>query len=344
MSEQEGGRTAARGVEETLPVPASPVGMLLLLSCIAIWGVNAVTVKIATKPPTGVGFDPVFLTGLRFLVVAPCLAAMVALRGRAAALRLEKGDGWRYAAFGFVAIVLAETLIPMALRYSTVANVTLLSHGTLSLFTALWALLLFGQRLARTGWAGAAIALVGVGVVAGSAPTTGARGGLHFGGANWRGDAFAIFRSVEHSCYLLYLSRWLRQRSVLQVTVYNCVFGALWLLPYVIYRAVGFPWAQVPPIVWGAFAWTVIPTTLYGFLAWNWGMSRVGAVAASNMFYLMPISAAVAAWAILGEPVTRGQALGGLVIIIGILLLRWDTMVAAGLRLPDWRLRLPWGR
>ena len=327
--------------------PPSWGGMLLLLSCIAIWGVNAVAFKVATKPPTGVGFDPVFLTGLRFLIVAPCLVGMVAARGRLESLRLEKSDGWRYALFGFVAIVLGETLQPLALRSTTVANLTLLSHGTISLFTALWAFALFGQRIARTGWAGAVIALAGVAVVAGSAPGAASGAGLHFDGATWRGDAIAIFRSIEHSCYLLYLARWLQKRSVLQVTVYNCVFGALWLLPYVVWRtAAGFPWGGVPPLAWAAFAWTIIPTTLYGFLVWNWGMRRVGAVAASNLFYLMPVSAAVAAWALLGEPVTRGQVLGGLVIVIGIVLLRWETLVAVGLiRLPpewqEWRLRLP---
>lgn len=309
----------------------SRLGFALMLSCVAIWGINAVAFKFCTRPTRGVGFDPVFLTGLRFLIVAPCLALLVALR-RPDALRLTKSDVGRYTVFGFVAIVLAETLQPLALRYTSVANLTLLSHGTISLFAALWALLFFKQRIAPSGWAGAAVALVGVAFVAASA-----RGAaLHFGTETLRGDAIALFRSVEHSLYLLFLAQWLRQRSALQVTVYNCAFGALWLLPYVLWRAPQFAWREVAPVTWGAFAWTVVPTTLYGFLAWNWSMSRVGAIAATNLFYLMPVSAALAAWLLLGEPVTPGQAWGGLVIIAGVVLLRWEALAAVGVRLPEW--------
>lgn len=314
------------------------LGLALLASCIAVWGVNAVAFKVCTKPATGAGFDPVFLTGLRFLAVAPSLATLVAWR-KPEALRLQPGDWKRYVVFGFVAIVLAETLQPFALRYTSVANLTLLSHGTISLFTAFWALLLLKQRLAPAGWVGAFIATAGVAVVAATGPGVG--GGLHFDLATLRGDGIALFRSVEHSCYLLMLAQWLRQRSAVQVTVYNCVFGALWLLPYVVWRGFGFPWAQVAPLTWAAFAWTVVPTTIYGFLAWNWAMSKVGAVAATNLFYLMPVSAALAAWALLGEPITAGQVLGGVVILAGIVLLRWEALEAAGVRLPEWRWRLP---
>jgi drug/metabolite transporter (DMT)-like permease len=314
--------------------------MLLMLSCVAVWGVNAVAFKAATKPTTGVGFDPFFLTGLRFLIVTPCMAAMVALK-QPGDLKLQKGDWLPALLFGFVAIVLGETLQPLSLRFTSVANLTLLSHGTISLFTAFWAAVLFKQRIARSGWLGALIAMIGVGIVAAS----GRGGGLRFDSQSFVGDGIALFRSVEHSLYLLMLSRWMQKHPVAQVTFYNCAFGALWMLPYVIYKGWDFPWSEVPASVWWAFAWTIVPTTLYGFLAWNWAMSKAGAVAATNVFYFMPLAAAVSAWALLGEPITSGQMVGGVVIVAGVILLRWDAMVQAGiLRLPEnwreWRERL----
>ncbi len=320
----------AAGGHETL----SPLGWWLLLSCIAIWGVNAVAFKIGTRGTHG--FDAILMNGLRFLAVAPCLALLVGLR-RPSALRLTRQDVLRYALFGFFAVALGETLVALALGFTSVANVTLLSHGTISLFTALWAVGLRQQTITRTGWVGAIIALAGVAMVA----TQGGQG-LRLDGESWIGDLIAVGRSMVHGGYLLVLARWLRERSVLQVTVYNCVFGALWLLPYVVWKAPSIEWSAVPPMTWAALAWTVVPTTLYGFLAWNWGMRRVGAVAATNLFYLMPVSAALAAWVILGERLRLGQVLGGVVIIVGIVLLRWDTLVAVGWQAP--RVRLPWRR
>jgi len=326
------------GSPDPVAAPKSAAtGFLILLSCIVIWGVNSVAFKMCTRPATGIGLEPLFLTGLRFMIVVPCLAVMIAFK-QPEALKLAPGDIKKYLVFGFFAIVMAETLQPIALQYTSVANLTLLSHGTMSLFTAFWALALFKQRIPPAGWVGAVIALFGVGLVA----ANGGNGGFRMDTESLQGDAVALFRSVEHSCYLLYLSRWLQRRPVLQVSFYNCAFGVAYLIPYVLWKGVSFPWAQVPASVWWWFLWTIGPTTLYGFLAWNWAMRRVGAITASNMYYLMPVAAAIAAYFILGEPLRMGQVIGGAVIIFGVLLLRWETLIETGIKMPV--IRLPFWR
>ena len=325
-----------RTVVTTEEAPAPAWGGLILLSCVLIWGVNAVAFKVGTN---GRGtFDPILLNGLRFLLVAPVITLMVAAY-RPGDLRIgDRRDVFRYLWFSLVSVALGETLITLSLRYTSVANMTLLGPGTIPLFTAFWAVALREQTLTRLGWVGAAVALVGVGLVAASG-----RYGLRVDTRSLVGDGIALSRSFIHGAYLLLLTRALRERPVLTVTVYNVVFAALWLLPYVLWRAFsGFRWAEVPAPDWWALGWTVLPTTVYGFLAWNWGMRRVGAVAATNLMYLLPVCGAAAAWLILGEPMTWGQALGGVVIIGGIVLLRWDTLVTAGIHINLPRLRLPW--
>lgn len=313
---------------------SSRLGMLLLLSCVAIWGVNAVAFKVGTR---GVyAFDAVMLNGLRFLLVAPFFLLIVAIR-RPGALRVEnKRDLIRYALYGFISVAASETLLTLSVRYTSVANMTLLGPGTISLFTAFWAVLLREQKLTRTGWIGAVVALLGVGLVAS------AGGGLRIDPESLKGDALALFRSALQGGYLLLLTRTLRERPVLTVTVYNVLFGALAFVPYVLWKAPSIPWAKVPGGAWLALAWTVLPTTVYGFLAWNWSMRRTGAVAATNLMYLIPVFGALAAWAVLGEPLHVGQILGGVVIVAGIVTLRWDTMISGGYipRFPA--LRLPW--
>jgi drug/metabolite transporter (DMT)-like permease len=313
---------------------SSGLGMFLLLSCVAIWGVNAVAFKVGTRGPYA--FDAVMINGLRFLLVAPCFLVIIALK-RPGALRVEhKSDLLRYAAYGFISVAASETLLTLSVRYTSVANMTLLGPGTISLFTAFWAVLLREQRLTRTGWVGAVVALLGVALVAS------AGGGLRIDPESLKGDALALFRSALQGGYMLLLTRTLRERPVLTVTVYNVLFGALAFLPYVIWKAPTIEWSRVPEPVWMALAWTVLPTTLYGFLAWNWSMRRTGAIAATNMMYLVPVFGALAAWAILKEPLHVGQIIGGVVIVGGIVTLRWDTMVSGGYtpRLPS--LRLPW--
>jgi drug/metabolite transporter (DMT)-like permease len=305
----------------------SPVGTLVLLSCVAIWGVNAVAFKVGARI-----FDPILLNGLRFLLVAPIIVGIVWARDRSA-FRVQ---GWpdiaRYAVFGLVSVALSETLMALAVQHTSVANMTLLGPGTIALWVALWAVALREQTLTRAGWIGAFVAMAGVGIVAASGPH-----GFRLDAGSIKGDAIALARSIVHGLYLLFLTRALRERPVLTVTVYNVLFGALWLLPYVLWRAPHSPGPTCPSNAWLALAWTVLPTTVYGFLAWNWGMRQVGAVASTNLFYLLPVFGALAGRLLLGEPFMPGQALGGLIVIGGIVLLRWDTLAQAGLN-----VRLPW--
>jgi drug/metabolite transporter (DMT)-like permease len=288
-----------------------------------IWGVNAVAFKVGGRT-----FDPILLNGLRFLAVAPCLALIVAARSPALLRTEGRADLLRYAAYGFVSVALGEVLMTYAVQYTSVANMTLLGPGTISLFTALWAVALREQTLTRVGWVGALVAFAGVGMVA---ALGGGSHGLRLDPTSLKGDAIALLRSAVHGGYLLLLARTLRERPVPTVTVYNVVFAALWLLPYVLWRAPGVAWAEVPGVAWLALLWTIVPTTVYGYLVWNWGMRRVGAVASTNFMYLLPVFAALAGWVLLKEPITIGQVLGGVVIVLGIVLLRWDAMASAGL-------------
>jgi drug/metabolite transporter (DMT)-like permease len=311
--------------------------MALLLACVAIWGVNGVASKIGTRPPYG--FDPILFNGLRFLFVAPCIVGLIAWRKPEALRVQDPRDLIRYAVYALISITLGETLLTWSVHFTSVANTTLLGPGTIPLFTALWAVVLGEQRLSRLGWLGALVALAGVAIVASSSAA-----GFRVDPSSLKGDAIALGRSAVHGAYLLFLTRTLRERPVPTVTTYNIVFAALWFLPYVLWRAPHVPWHAAPWTVWAALAWAVVPTTVFGFLAWNWAMRSAGAVAATNVVYLQPVFAAVAAWLILGEPLGLHQALGGAVVVLGIVMLRWDTMLSGGF-LPRWRwssLRLPW--
>jgi drug/metabolite transporter (DMT)-like permease len=293
---------------------------LTLLACIAVWGVNAVALKAAARPDSGPSFDALFLSGIRFAVCAPLFALLLARKDRNL-LRLTRHEARTYAIFGLFSVLVGEFLTALAIRYTSVANLTLLGNGTLSLCTALWAWALFKEPPGRYLFPGAALALTGVALIALHGP-----GGLTFGGATWRGDALALARSVIHGGYLLFLGRWLQNNPPLKVTLYNVGFGALWALPYTLWRSIHFPWSQLSPLSWSALAWTIFPTTLFGFVAWNHATAKVGPVVATNAMYLLPPAAALAAYLLLGEPFTRWHALGGVLIALGIALLRWETL------------------
>ena len=294
-------------------------GLLVLLSCVAIWGMTAVAFKIGTRPPSP--FNAFSFNGVRFLLVAPVLVGLIAWH-RPDALRVpNKAELWRYVGLGVFSIGISETLYTLAAHYTPVANMTLLGPGTIGLFTGIWSVVLREQKWNKSQALGAIIALGGVGVVAGAGV-----GGFRFENQTLIGDGISLFRSALHGLYLIFLGRTLRERPVLTVTVYNIIFGACAYLPYVLWESRSIDWTHIPPPVWASLVFAVVPTTIYGFAAWNWGMRNVGAVAATNLFYLLPVFAAVAAWAVLGEPLRPAQLFGGIVIVLGILILRWEEL------------------
>jgi drug/metabolite transporter (DMT)-like permease len=302
-----------RGLILGLPKPS--IGLWTLISCVAIWSVNAVALREATQ--VGVGIDPIALTCLRFLVVGPIFAIGLALKDKNA-LKLDRKSIGVYLIFGLVSIVFGETMQTLALRYTSVANLTLLSHGTIALFTALWAQILYKEKITRWGWIGAGVAMVGVGVIA-----MHSAGGLRFDSESWKGDALALLRSIIHSCYLLYMSRWMQAgRSPIATTTYICLFGSLWCLPFALPNLIAFDWSHASTRFYLAVFWTVVPTTLYGFLAWNAAMKKVGAQAATNLMYFMPLASALTAWLLIGQVPTLWHAIGGVIILGGVMLLR----------------------
>ena len=288
----------------------------VIILCIAIWGVNATALKVAMRPASGLAFDPIFLSGLRFCFVAPLLALGLGWQDRTL-LKFTRRELAMYACFGLSSIVVGEIIQALAVRYTSVANLTLLSHGTIPLSTALWARGLYGEPFGKKALLGAGIALVGVALVATHAP-----GGLHFGGDTWRGDALALLRAALHGGFLTLLGNQLQSTPALKVTLGNVGFGALWSLPYVLWRGSSFDFAAVTPQTWLAVFWTAVPTTLFGFVAWNAAVGTVGTVAATSAMYALPFAAAVGAYFMIHEPITLWHVLGGGLIITGILLTR----------------------
>jgi drug/metabolite transporter (DMT)-like permease len=288
----------------------------VVVLCIAIWGVNATALKVAMRPASGEAFDPVFLSGLRFLFVAPLLALGLFWQDRTL-LRFTRRELKMYACFGLSSMIVGEIIQALAVRYTSVANLTLLSHGTIPLSTALWARGLYGEPFGKKALLGAGIALIGVALVATHAP-----GGLRFGGETWRGDALALLRAALHGGFLTLLGRQLQTTPALKVTLGNVGFGALWSLPYVLWRGSHFDFAAVAPQTWLAVFWTAVPTTLFGFVAWNAAVGAVGTVTATSAMYALPFAAALGAFVLIHEPITLWHVLGGGLILTGIVLTR----------------------
>jgi drug/metabolite transporter (DMT)-like permease len=118
----------------------------------------------------------------------------------------------------------------------------------------------------------------------------------------------------------------LTRHSALAVTARSIGWGALSMLPLVIFEwLAGARAAPTARGLVGALYLAVVITAL-GYLVWNWALSRVGAPRAAIFVTVQPIAGALLGVGILHEPLTPFTAAGGLLIVAGL----WLTVTGQG--------------
>lgn len=197
-----------------------------------------------------------------------------------------------------------------ALQHTPVARATLLVCTT-PLWTTLGGVLLRRHRFtARLGGAGL-LAAVGIGLVT--------RASAHASGAaTGQGDALATLGGVLFAVYLLSVEGLHKTVSPrVQVTVaYAVAAGALWagLL------ARGGITVHYSAGVWAAILGMTIGPQILGHTLLNSLLRHFPSSTVAFSLLLEPVIAAGLAWALLGQTVTGGQAVGGVLVVAALAL------------------------
>jgi len=260
-------------------------------------GFAAIIVRLTDVGPTAAGF-------WRLMLAAPLLymlrrtqipAEAPKPQGRARALMLVAGL--------FFAGDLA--LWHRSIHLTSVANSTLLSNLS-PVFLALTLHFGFGEKHVRRFWIGLALALAGAGwLVADSLRI---------------GPETAAATAVFYAGYQLLVSRSRRVYSALDVMFWSSLAGACALLPLALLAGETlFPQTARGWLLLLALAW-VVHVGGQGLIAW--AQAHLPASFASVTLLVQPVAAAVFAWLLLNERFGLQQAIGGVIILAGILLCR----------------------
>ena len=173
--------------------------------------------------------------------------------------------------------------------------------------------LLLGERLAPREALGAALALLGtLLVVVNGVP------GLSQGLVpHWRGDGLLILAGIAYGSYSLFGRDVLLRHDPLRVTAQSILWGALAMVPLAaLEMPVTIVWST--RLLLGAGYLAVVITAL-GYLVWNWALARVPAPRAAISLSLQPVLGALLGVAFLGEAFTAFTAVGGALIVAGLI-------------------------
>jgi drug/metabolite transporter (DMT)-like permease len=123
---------------------------------------------------------------------------------------------------------------------------------------------------------------------------------------------------LSYASWNLFGKRVRRRYGVLTVLTYGFGFGALALLPFQFF--VPFPW-PAPLDTWLWFAGLIFVPTIGAWYAYMFGLGRLPASVASILSMMEIPFVAVYAYFLLNELMTLTQAIGAVMVIIGVSLL-----------------------
>lgn len=260
------------------------------------WGLTVPLSKLALE-----WLGPAWLTVGRFGVAAPLLALVAHRRVRAALRPAVVGWG----ALGYGAVIVIQNA---GIERTSVSHAALIV-GVVPVLVALMAAALGRGSTGPLAWLGFALALAGVGLVAG--------GGS---GASAAGDGLVLASVTLSAAAVTAQPRLLAGRDPVAVTAVQLGAGALVALPaaFVLEGLPAAPPAEgwaLPAAVLLATAGTLLPFTLFAF-----GQARIAPQLAGAFLNLEPLVGALAGAAAFGDAFGPVQLAGGLVLLAGVAL------------------------
>ncbi len=284
----------------------------LLLGACAI-ALAPIFVRFSDVGSTATGFYRMFFAAL---VLWPWFVAEEKAKRAAAPMTRRQ---WLLMVVAGVCFAADVVFFHAASRMTTVANATLFLNFA-PIFVIIGARMLFNESAPPALIIGLGIALIGAVLLMGHS--------LSLSMTHLRGDVFGVAAALFYAGYLLAVSRLRISRSTAEIMVWTSAIGALALLPIALLDGQRFLSASLS-------GWIIL--LALGALSHAGGQSLIAYALAHLQvgfsgvaLLIQPVAAAVFAWALLGEALGPVEALGGLVVIAGVLVARRANGQRAG--------------
>ena len=277
----------------------------MLLVVVLLWALNlTVTRYILTH-----GLAPLPYTTVRYGLAGAIFVTLTLVAERT--LRVERRH-LPLLALGAFLLYVNQLGFVFALDATTASTIGLVL-GAIPIFAALFGLVAGTERATARFWVAALVSSLGVGLVAagGASETSASRTGILLGlltAATWAGYSVAVAPLME---------TYTPSRVSAYVVTAAWIAAALTGVP----QSVGQDWA-LDWEVWALLAFATLGPLVLTTVLWFRSIHRIGANRATLAANLQPFVAAVLAVILLSEPLGALQIAGGVLIALGILVVR----------------------
>lgn len=199
----------------------------------------------------------------------------------------------------------------LSITMTSVANATLLANLA-PVFVTVIGVLFFKASISRVFVLGLVLALAGVFILKG--------GPAALGNGDLRGDGLAMIAAFFYACYILAIGRLRNRFDTIRIMLWSTASAAVCVFP------LGFFYEghMLPATVYG---WSMVFGLAFishasGQVAITYALAYLPPAFSSLTLLLQPVVAAILAWALLNEAIGPMQALGGAVVLAGIMTAR----------------------
>lgn len=288
--------------------PLDTFAMSLLVVLCVLWGLQQVSVKLAAP-----GMNPVLQLGLRSLVAAALVYALIRLRGE----KLSASDGTLLPGLGAGVLFAVEFLFAaIGLQYTTASHMSVFLY-TAPIFTVLGLhLFLPAERLALRQWLGVLAAFGGVAVAFSN--------GFFGGGKELHdmllGDALGVLGGLFWAATtVLIRCSALSEAPPATTLLYQLASSGVIMSAIALWRG-DIELVAMTPAVWGSLFFQSVIVAFASYLAWFWMLRRYLASRVAVFSFLTPMFGVGFGVLLLGDPVDLRFAIGALLVLVGVVM------------------------
>ena len=277
-------------------------------------------------------FPPLLFAGFRFDVgAAVLLGYVVATHARSAWLPRTRRDLLGIAVAGVFLVTLNNALLFTGQGSTTPAMASIM-YGLNPVVAPIVAWWVLGDRLSKTGALGIGVALAGVVIIVQPSPESlgGATTGqfLVLGAATAIAVGSVLLKRIQPRMDRLPLTAWAMALGALLLHLVSLVGGEPQVTPW-----------SVSPLTLGSLLLVGVPSTAVAYAIQFLLLERIGPVRANLVAYVVPITAALTGWALLGAGLSAASVLGFLVVVVGFGLVERRTLRGEVCRVRRWQDR-----
>jgi drug/metabolite transporter (DMT)-like permease len=286
------------------PLNRNARAYLAVSAAVAFWGVSFVATKVALRT-----IPPCVLLAFRFALASVVLLPLWFVFARE---RLRRSDFLLFALLGIMEPGLYFVLETRGLLYTSASAASLIM-ASIPVFVILLARFLLREPLRPRVAAGIFLTLAGVAFLLFRGEPA-----ESLEGSSFRGNLYILGAALCASAYTVVSRRLGARYRPWTVTMVQALVATVFFLPLAVWewrpleiRGIGTP-------EWAALLFLALFATLFAFLCYNYSLSVLEASRVAVFLNVIPlVTVACASW-ILGERLGPIQAVGGVLILVGV--------------------------